>query len=82
MVYGARTVYEPGPSEYDVVGAAPADPRDLVLAGSDTLMISRESMPSLERRDARARRLTLLAYAAVIVASVLGLCAVGVLAFG
>lgn len=75
VVYGARPIM---PDVGQAPGAdAPSEPSLAAVARART----REALPSLERREARLRTLTLVAYVTVAAVSALGLCAVALIAF-
>lgn len=65
-----------GPDEVQRRVGPPPEPRPVVARPG------RESLPSLERRERRARRLTLIAYPLVVAASLAGLVLLAQLAFG
>jgi len=67
---------EAGPDEVQRRVGPPPGPSPVVARGG------RETLPSLERRERRARRLTLIAYPLVIVAASAGLLLIAILAFG
>jgi len=81
IVYGARGRPGAGAESEDRVAAPSQD--STVRSAEEGLSRAgrRAALPSLERRETRSRSLTLAAYAAVILLSMVGLAAVAVAAF-
>lgn len=79
IVYGARSGYAAAPEGVDEVHRLFGDPP---AAAPVPVREGRGALPSMERRARRVRSRTLLCYAAVVLAAVLGLWGVAVIAFG